>query len=72
MFGVHCPRHGTRVLLTERRIRAVHNTAGGIVVEVECYDGERILLVTGRTAVGGGVAAARALIDPLVTSAAPR
>jgi hypothetical protein len=36
------------VLLSERRIRAVHNTPDGIVVEVECHDGARILMVTGR------------------------
>ncbi len=48
MLTVHCPRHGTRVLLSERRIRAVHNTADGIVIEVECHDGARIRMVTGR------------------------
>ncbi|MDN5751287.1 MAG: hypothetical protein L0H64_22755 [Pseudonocardia sp.] len=48
MFTVFCPRHGTRVLLSERRVRAVHNTADGIVVEIECHDGARILTVTGR------------------------
>ncbi|WP_219413226.1 hypothetical protein [Pseudonocardia nigra] len=48
MFLVHCPRHGSRVLLSERRIRALHNTPEGIVVEVECHDGERIRVVTGR------------------------
>ncbi|MGH3775558.1 MAG: hypothetical protein ACRDRR_07440 [Pseudonocardiaceae bacterium] len=50
MFAVHCPRHGTRVLLTERRIRALHNTGTGIVIEAECYDGERVFVVTGRGA----------------------
>lgn len=48
MLAVHCPRHGCRVLLTERRIRALHNTPRGIVLEVECDCGERITLVTGR------------------------
>lgn len=48
MFAVFCPFHRTRVLLSERRIRAVHNTADGIVIEVECHDGARIRLVTGR------------------------
>lgn len=50
MFAVHCPRHRTRVLLTERRIRALHNTEAGVVIEAECYDGERVFVVTGRHA----------------------
>lgn len=50
MFAVHCPRHGARVLLTERRIRALHNTDAGIMIEAECYDGERVFVVTGRDA----------------------
>jgi hypothetical protein len=50
MFAVHCPRHGARVLLTERRIRVLHNTDAGIVIEAECYDGERVFVVTGRAA----------------------
>jgi hypothetical protein len=50
MFSVHCPRHGSRVLLSERRIRDLHNTPDGIVVELECHDGARIRLVTGRRA----------------------
>jgi len=48
MFAVHCPRHGSEVLLDQRRIRGLTNLEGAIVVELECYDGERILLVTGR------------------------
>lgn len=55
MLTVFCPRHNARVLLSERRIRAVHNTADGIVVEVECHDGARVLTVTGR-ALGGSAA----------------
>ncbi|HVL82952.1 MAG TPA: hypothetical protein VM367_01465 [Pseudonocardia sp.] len=54
MLVVHCPRHGCRVLLTERRIRALLNTPQGIVLEVECDCGERITLVTGR-AVGAAL-----------------
>lgn len=50
MLAVFCPRHGTRVLLSERRIRALRNTDHGILIEVECYDGERIVLRTGRRA----------------------
>lgn len=58
MLVVHCPRHGAQVLLSERRIRALRNTPRGIVLEVECHDGERIVLVTGRAAVPGGRGAA--------------
>ncbi|HXV93538.1 MAG TPA: hypothetical protein VD813_09595 [Pseudonocardia sp.] len=56
MLTVHCPRHGSRVLLSERRIRAVHNTPDGIVLDVECHDGERILVVTGRRVEEGPLA----------------
>ncbi|WP_300007629.1 hypothetical protein [Pseudonocardia sp.] len=48
MFTAYCPRHGARVLLSERRILAVHNTPDGIVVEAECHDGARLFTVTGR------------------------
>lgn len=63
MFSVHCPRHGERVLLTERRIRALHNTTAGIVLEVECYDGERIFVVTGRGATVDPVAAGQVVMS---------
>lgn len=65
MFAVHCPRHGTRVLLSERRIRTVHNTGNGIVVEAECYDGERVFVVTGRGA-PQDPAASRQLVTSLL------
>ncbi len=48
MLSVHSPRRGTRVLLTERHIRAVHITGSGIVLDVETDDGERLFVVTGR------------------------
>jgi hypothetical protein len=48
VLRVHCPRHRSEVLLPESRIRALHNTDHGIVVVVECFDGERIVLRTGR------------------------
>ncbi len=48
MFSAYCPRHRSDVLFTERRIRRMTNADGGILMEVECYDGERILIVTGR------------------------
>lgn len=58
MLAVHCPRHGCRVLLSHQRIRALHNTPDGIVLQLECYDGERIVTVTGR-AMSTGPATAR-------------
>ncbi len=50
MLDVHCPVHGRTVLLPHSRIRDLCNTDRGIVLEVECYDGARITLVTGRAA----------------------
>lgn len=65
MFAAHCPRHGSRVLLSERQIRALHTTDGGIVIEAECDDGERIFVVTGRRAAADPVAS-RQLVMSLV------
>ena len=67
MFAVHCPRHGSRVLLSERRIRALHHTDNGIVIEAECYDGERVFVVTGRRA-PADVAESRQLVMSLVAN----
>jgi hypothetical protein len=53
MFTAYCPRHGSRVLLSERQIVAVHNTPDGIVIEAECHDGARIFTVTGRQVADG-------------------
>jgi hypothetical protein len=50
MFDVHCPVHGSTVLLPTSRIRGMVNTDHGIVVEMECYDGARVTFVTGRGA----------------------
>lgn len=50
MLTVYCPRHRNDVLLPETRIRGLTNTDRGILVEVECFDGERIVLRTGRGA----------------------
>ena len=67
MFAVHCPRHGDRVLLSERRIRALHHTDSGIVIEAECYDGERVYVVTGGQA-PSDLAASRQLVMSLVAN----
>ncbi|HEV3226047.1 MAG TPA: hypothetical protein VGZ52_04410 [Acidimicrobiales bacterium] len=48
MFTVHCPAHGHEVLLGERRIRQLHNTADGIEVRWVCYCGHHGSFLTGR------------------------
>jgi|tagenome__1003787_1003787.scaffolds.fasta_scaffold20734764_4 hypothetical protein len=50
MFSVYCPTHGSDVLLGIRRVRGATNVRGLIVLELECYDGTRLLHVTGRKA----------------------
>ncbi|HZM43111.1 MAG TPA: hypothetical protein VFB94_28535 [Acidimicrobiales bacterium] len=41
MFAVHCHHHGCRVLLDYSRVRAIHNTPGGPVMDWECWCGAR-------------------------------
>ena len=48
MFSVHCPQHGSEVLLPERRIESLHNTPTGIEVRWVCYCGHRGSFMTGR------------------------
>ena len=49
MFAPYCPVHGCKVLLTAKEVRSVANLAPGVIaVELECYDGERLFLLTGR------------------------
>ena len=48
MFSVHCPRHGTEVLLGERRIDSIRNSAAGIEVRWVCYCGHEGSFLTGR------------------------
>lgn len=66
MVSIHCPRHGSRVLLSDRHVRALHNTRAGIVLEVECDDGARVHVVTGRAA--GDARAAGQLVMSLVAN----
>jgi hypothetical protein len=48
VFRVFCPRCVAWVLLDVSRVRRVTNLETGVmVVELECYDGETILTVTG-------------------------
>ena len=48
MYLVYCPRHGRRVLLGLSRIRRLVNLSPGVIaVELQCYDGELLLLLAG-------------------------
>jgi hypothetical protein len=58
MFDPYCPRHASRVLLTVGRVRAVRNAPDGIHVELECWCGERLHVLTGRNAEPAAAAAA--------------
>ena len=48
MFAAYCPRHHSKILFSESEIRRLTNVDGSILVEVQCFDGERIVLHTGR------------------------
>ncbi|WP_327001900.1 hypothetical protein OHA72_43265 [Dactylosporangium sp. NBC_01737] len=48
MFVIDCPAHGSRVLLSERRIRNLRNTDAGVLLDVECYCGHIEKIRTGR------------------------
>lgn len=48
MFPIECPVHGSRVLVPASRIRSLHNTTDGILLEVECWCGTHVQLHTGR------------------------
>lgn len=48
MFSVHCPIHGSEVLLTERRIVGLDRSADGVTVRWECWCGHRGSHHTGR------------------------
>ncbi|MGI8692538.1 MAG: hypothetical protein ACR2JK_06500 [Geodermatophilaceae bacterium] len=48
MFAVHCPQHGSQVLLDVRRVTRLTNLGDGVIaVELTCYDGEHLFLMTG-------------------------
>lgn len=63
MFDVHCPGHGTRVLLGPRSIEALENTPHGVVLRWRCRCG-----ATGTSRFGVGED--RAEVDPALGSAA--
>jgi hypothetical protein len=48
MFTVDCPRHGSEVLLPERRITALDTRGGRITVRWTCWCGHRGSHRTGR------------------------
>jgi hypothetical protein len=48
MFSVQCPRHGSEVLLSERRIVGFDNSRGRITVRWVCWCGHHGSHVTGR------------------------
>lgn len=50
MFSVHCEGHGSRVILTNRRITALVNTDHGIELHWRCSCGTEGVEVMGRLA----------------------
>jgi hypothetical protein len=53
MFEVDCEACGGPVLLTTRRVVAMHNTAGGIRVAWRCWRGHDGVLWTGTVRLDG-------------------
>lgn len=70
MFVIDCPTHGSRVLLSERRVRALANTERGVLVVVECWCGTHVRLRTGArsAAAAPGRGATAAPGDELATA----
>jgi hypothetical protein len=48
MFDIYCPRHQSRVLLGNRSIESIVNTANGIELHWRCRCGATGTEVTGR------------------------
>jgi hypothetical protein len=57
MFAIDCPVHGSKVLVGTRRIRSLVNTGRGILLDVECYCGARVIAGAGRNHVRRSVTA---------------
>jgi|SoiMetStandDraft_2_1073263.scaffolds.fasta_scaffold2605831_1 hypothetical protein len=53
MLNIYCPTHESEVLVTERRIRQLRNTRLGIILDVECYCGTHVKVLTGRNRSAG-------------------
>lgn len=49
MFTVHCPRHGSEVLLPEQRISALENDGDRLTVRWMCWCGHQGSHRTGRS-----------------------
>lgn len=49
MFSVHCPTHGSEVLLTERHILSLDNSDDRVTVRWVCWCGHRGSHSTGRS-----------------------
>jgi hypothetical protein len=47
MLVIDCPTHGSKVLLSERRIRRLRNADSEIIVDAECWCGTRMRIHTG-------------------------
>jgi len=47
VYVINCPRHG-RIMVPHTRIRRLHNTSQGILLELECWCGTLVTLRTGR------------------------
>ncbi|MFI5908541.1 hypothetical protein [Dactylosporangium sp. NPDC051541] len=48
MFVIDCPAHRARMILPVERIRGLHNTDAGILLDLECYCGHVAHIRTGR------------------------
>ncbi|WP_084963025.1 hypothetical protein [Thermoactinospora rubra] len=48
MFLVYCAECEERMLLPVRHVQGLHNLAGGVIaVELTCYEGHRVIVLTG-------------------------
>jgi hypothetical protein len=51
----YCPLHGCQVLLGLTCIRRLANLAPGVfALELECYDGQQLVVLTGKRVTTGG------------------
>lgn len=48
MIAAYCPRHRSDVLLSLSRVRSLtHLDTGVLALELECSDGQRLVVLTG-------------------------
>jgi hypothetical protein len=55
MFAIDCPRHGARVLVTNRHILSIAEDGSGLVVRYRCWCGDEGRFHTGRPRRAEGV-----------------